>query len=104
MAAMTVTIPAEYAEDVRSALVAEVATGTDALKSDQEYLLEDPGDDRARRAEDRDAAVRILSRDVALFEGLCMGAEEVAGEPGDLWHVFEALVRVLKDRLGEVCS
>jgi hypothetical protein len=86
----SILIPADYLEDVRSALVAELANDCDSLRD-------------ADNPEDRDADVRLLSQDLHLLQQLldAITDTEVTAERNALFHVLEAMCRLVTDRLVE---
>jgi hypothetical protein len=96
-----VTVPAAYIDDLRSALVAEIASGADSLRTAQAETLAADGKRRELRSEDRDSALRLLDTDVQLFNAVRYtdGDSELRADPGALWHVLEEMGRVLTDRL-----
>ena len=93
-----IVIPADYLEDVRSALVQELANDVDALRTNQTDLATGKWG-----PEDRDASLRLLSRDVAALGRVAAAAEatELVAERQTLFHALEALCRLLTDRLIE---
>jgi hypothetical protein len=100
---MQITIPAEYLEDVRSALVSEINQDSDALQVNQASLLEKNGE---LNREDRDASVRWLRNDLQLLDQLLDGSEarKVTADRDALIEVLQAMVRVLAGRLTDVCE
>jgi hypothetical protein len=100
-----ITIPADFLEDVRSALVAELDRDSDALRTDQAALLSS-GKDRseswakATRA-DRDLAVRLLRNDLRTLDELldATGDTKVTADRDTLFHALEAMGRLLTERL-----
>jgi hypothetical protein len=100
---MQITIPAEYLEDVRSALVSEINQDSDALQVNQATLLEKNGE---LNREDRDASVRWLRNDLQLLDQLLDGSEarKVTADRDALTEVLQAMVRVLAGRLTDVCQ
>jgi hypothetical protein len=83
-----ITIPADYLEDVRSALVSGINNDSDALRSDHQEVL----DGLAAGREDRAGAVRILR---------ASGDTTIRGDWSALVHVLEATVSVLSGRLAD---
>jgi hypothetical protein len=101
-----ITIPADYLEDVRSAIIEEVTQDIGAVRSDHEEVLEAIGEDRtANRRSDRVAAVRILREDMRLLDDLVDADCDttVSGSRDAIGHVLQATVRVLSSRLADVC-
>ena len=102
----TLTIPAAYVEDVRSALVDEIENDSDALTVNQAALAESRADRLEMHLADRDASVGILARDLRLLEQLrdVSGETDISGDVDTLAHTLEAVVRVLGRRLTDVCQ
>jgi hypothetical protein len=94
-----ITIPADYLEDVRSALVSGINNDSDALRSDHQEVLDGRGVGR----EDRAAAVRILREDLQLLDQVldASGDTTIRGDRDALVHVLEATVSVLSGRLAD---
>ncbi len=93
-----ITVPADYLEDVRSALVAEI-------KQDGE-MLSDNQEDAVRLSSvppevDRDASVEHLRRDIRALEQLLAATEdtELLTDRGTGFHALERMCRLLTDRL-----
>lgn len=103
-------VPAEYLEDVRTALVAEIRSDSGMLKTNQASMVESASAARvgisASYAEDRDGAVTILRQDLGMLERLIGEREDVelVANPDALFHVLEALARVLKGQLDDACD
>jgi hypothetical protein len=102
-----ITIPADFLEDVRSALVAELDDDSDRLRTNQAELLSGGKDRsenwaRATRA-DRDSAVSFLRNDLRMLDELlgATGDTKVIVERDMLFHVLEAMGRLLTERLRE---
>jgi len=95
-----ITIPADYLEDVRTALAAELVNGSNALRTDQEAVVSESSE---VHREDRDAAARLLGNDVRLLDRLLnVGVETtVSAERQTLHGALEAMVRLLSARLVE---
>ncbi|MDQ6729872.1 MAG: hypothetical protein M3022_06145 [Actinomycetota bacterium] len=100
--AEVIQIPAEYLEDVRSALVKEIHDDSKALRTDQDDVL------RGSLAgpEDRGAAMRILREDVLLLDQVldASGSTTMTGERGALTHVLDAMTRVVSGQLVDRCE
>ncbi len=97
------TIPAAYLEDVRTALVAEINSDSEAIRTDQKAVLEGS----SVGSEDRGAAVRILREDMQLLDQALSASGEttvVTGERAALVHALDAMVRVLSARLVYQCE
>jgi hypothetical protein len=94
------TIPADYLEDVRSALVLEIVNGNDALRDDQERLVSERS---AMARDDRACAMRLLGSDVRLLDELLgsSGDTKVTAERDTITEALQATVRVLGSRLVE---
>lgn len=88
---VSITIPADYLEDFRSAAIAEVANDSDALRS--------------AIAEDRRSSELILRRSTQLLKPLLetTGDVELQAEhdktSSPLGHALDELVRMLSERL-----
>jgi 5-methylcytosine-specific restriction endonuclease McrBC regulatory subunit McrC len=90
------TIPFDYLEDCRSALVAEIRDKGEQL------FREEP--------DERDSTARMLERDMALLQQVLAAAEDttVEAEQGDLLSspipdMLEVMIRLLSKRLERVC-
>lgn len=107
MAPITISIPAAYLEDARSALVEEINQGSKAVTSDQEAILtaDRPEWAETRRA-DLASAVRLLHADMSLLEQLldADGDTKLTGDQDAIGHVFEAITRVLSSHLDVACG
>lgn len=96
-----ITIPADYLEDMRSALVAEVRRDSDMLRANQEEavrLSSELGD------ADRDSAVEALQRDLRALEQLLPADppdRELLTDREIAFHALESMCRLLTDRLVE---
>jgi hypothetical protein len=101
-----VTIPAAYLEDVRSALVDEIDSDSDAIAVDQADLRESEIDRLEMHQADRDAAVRMLSRDLQLLAQVLDATDDttVTGDPSSIAEALQATVRVLSRRLNDLCG
>lgn len=97
-----IVIPADYLEDVRSALFSEIENDGDMIRTDHEDVLKDTYSGR----EDRAAAVRILREDMHLLDQVldASGDTTLRGERDAVVHVLEATVRVLSSRLTDTCQ
>jgi hypothetical protein len=95
-----VTIPAEYLEDMRAALVAQIDNDSDSLQVNQAAMA-----DMLSRVEDRDASVRCLQEDLELLDQLLNASEglEVTGPSGVVIGALEEMVRMLRGRLADAC-
>ncbi|MGI8864978.1 MAG: hypothetical protein ACR2JH_11390 [Solirubrobacteraceae bacterium] len=84
-----ITIPAAYLEDVRRALAAEIDNDADWIKASEDH------------AEDREGAVRHLRTDLGLLDSVLAADEstELAADPHGLFHMLEAFIRLLTERL-----
>jgi hypothetical protein len=88
---VSITIPADYLEDVRTAVIAEIENDGNALRS--------------ANAEDRRSSELILRRSTQLLKPLleATGGVELQAEQdttsSPLVHALEALVRMLSERL-----
>jgi hypothetical protein len=91
----TITVPADYLEDVRSALVAEINSDADMLRANQAEVESGP--------EDRDCAVRLLHNDLQALDQLLSASTdtEITMERETLFHTLEAMCRLLTKRLAE---
>lgn len=98
-----IKIPAAYLEDVRSALIAEIVSVSDALRVNQDSLIS--GQSNGDR-EDRAYAAGWLRNDVRLLDQLldASGDTKVTAERNTVTEALQALVRVLVDRLGHQCE
>ena len=87
----TITIPADYLEDARSAALAEITNDSDAL--------------RTANPEDRGMSTVILQRSLRLLDPLlnATGDVQITGEQDNmsspLVHMLEAQIRLLIERL-----
>lgn len=87
----TITIPADYLEDARSAALAEITNDSDAL--------------RTANPEDRGMSTVILQRSLRLLDPLlnATGDVQIAAEQdttsSPLVHMLEAQIRLLIERL-----
>jgi hypothetical protein len=93
---VTITVPVDYLEDVRSALVAELENDTEALRACQTDLVAEKG-----CREDRDSSAQHLSHDFGVLDQV-LAAEtdtEVIADRATLFYALEALCRLLTDRL-----
>ena len=101
----SLTIPADYLEDVRGALAAEIDSDGDQLRTEQARALPTVNGRSAERfcREDRDGAVRLLHNDLRILDELLGATDdtEVTAERETLFHVLEAMCRLLTDRLNE---
>jgi len=89
---VAITIAAGYLQDVRSALVAEIASDSEALRTAQ--------------SADRSSSTLILRRDMPLLDRLLNASDDVEltaehdNISSPLVHMLEALIRLLLERLG----
>ncbi len=85
------TVPAEYLEDVRRALVWEIDNDADWIKASQDH------------AEDRESAISHLETDLRLLDAVLGAAEstdlDLAAGPHDLFPLLEAFLRLQTERL-----
>ena len=97
---VAIAIPADYLEDVRTALIAEIENDGNALQTDQEAVRSGSSSEDVGRA-DRASAARLLRNDVRLLDQLldAGGQTRVSAEPETLHEVLQAMVRVLSSRL-----
>jgi hypothetical protein len=92
------TIPAEYVEDARAALIQEIQGSVESARSDQDRVLVDPGEVQLA---DRADGVEILLRNIRLpaqFVELPGGPEltaECDNVSHPLLHLLEQMMRVL---------
>ena len=102
MSEFTLTVPAEYAEDFRAALVEEIASDIQNVQHDRRALAERMADGRTDldiRKVDLRNAMRQLDRDIGL--GVLVGLEgdgeiEIRNaNPADLFAICEAMARVV---------
>lgn len=100
--AVTITIPSDYLEDARSALVREIDDDSNAIRSNHEDVLR--GSDVG--GADRAGSVRILREDIQLLDQVldASGDTTVTGEPGAVTHALDAMARVLSARLEDACG
>jgi len=100
--AVEITIPADYLEDVRSAIVAEINSDSDALRENHASLLSGSLGGR----EDRASALGWLRNDSRLLDHLldATGDTKVTADLSTVTHVLEETVRVLSSRLGQQCG
>jgi len=97
--AVEITIPADYLEDVRSAIVAEINSDSDALRENHASLLSGSLGGR----EDRASALGWLRNDSRLLDQLldASGDTKVTAECNTVTEALQSLVRVLIDRLAD---
>ena len=107
--AVTFNVPAEYVEDARNALVAELINDGQHLENEQESLssaTDDAHRDTCR--EDRAGALRSLKADLGLLDQLPADLDardtELVGEFETLWHMIEAMSRLFVDQLIDLCK
>lgn len=97
------TIPAEYLEEVRGAVVEEIHDDSDMTRMNQSELASlFNGDDNLEcRRVDRDSAVASIRDDLQLLDELlgASGETEVAASPDTLVHVLESMCRLITKRL-----
>jgi hypothetical protein len=98
-----VTTPAAYTADLCSALVSEIVSGAEFLRTAQAETLAADGGVRELRSEDRDGALRLLNTDVQPFNAVRVadGDPELRADSEALWHALGEMGRVLTDRLRE---
>jgi FAD/FMN-containing dehydrogenase len=98
---VTVTIPSEYLEDVRAALVAQIDNDSDSLQVNQAASAEKD----TWCVEDRDASARCIREDLELLDQLLKASEklEVTAPSGVLIGALEQMVWKLRDRLAGAC-
>lgn len=113
---VSVTIPAEYVEDFRAALVREIAASVKAVQDDYRSLDEAEGwlPDKVKfRRADLECATGLLVADAALLAGMGANATGLTGEDVELQadadtiaHGFESMARVIELRLRDIvdCS
>lgn len=95
-APVSITIPAGYLEDVRSAVVVEIATDSDSI--------------RTALTDDRGSSALILERSMRLLDPLLNAEGDVELRAEDdhisspLVHMLEALIRLLVERLGNAAQ
>jgi hypothetical protein len=93
---VSITMPDDYLEDARSAVLAEIASDTDAL--------------REVSADDRESSALILRRSVQLLDPLLKATgdtkltAEVDCTSSPLVHMLEALIRLLVERLRDAAQ
>jgi hypothetical protein len=100
-----IKIPAEYLEDVRTALIAEIEHDSNALETNQEALTSSTRNEDVGRA-DRDSSVRLLRADVRLLDQLldASGETKVSADWATLHEGLQSMVRVLSSRLVDECG
>jgi hypothetical protein len=104
---VAVKIPADYLEDVRSALVDEIEEDSAALTVDQAAVVGSPDVlHREPRQSDRNCAARILGRDMQLLSLLldATGDTTVTAGRDTIVDALQATVRVLNRRLARACG
>ena len=96
----TLTVPAAYLEDARSAVVAGIVSDGDMLRTNHQSVLEGRF---GGMTEDRTSAAATLHRDMRLLDQIVDADGEVTleGDSGDLSFVLEEVVRLLAARLDE---
>lgn len=101
----TLNVPAEYLDDVRAAVVAEVADSSRSVEANHEAAINGDGGD-----EDWISSAEILTRNMALLDAVkaADGAVELTATQdrlsSPLIHVLEEMARLLSARLAEVVS
>lgn len=106
---VTITVPAGYLEDLRGAIVAEIGWDSEALAAEHKELREQLASNdeyRELQRQNRDGQARQLNRDMRIFDQLlaATGNTKVTADRDTLFHALEAMVKVLADRLVDVCS
>ena len=104
---ITLTVPAEYAEDFRTALAEEIASDAKSVQSDRRELEERMaygGPHVDIRRNDLRNAMQRLDRDIGLGALVALdgdGEIEIRNaDPADLFHVCETMARqVVEPRL-----
>ena len=99
-----VTIPAEYLEDVRSALIDTIESDSGMLTVNQAAVVKSKADRVETHLEDRDTGVDILARDLRLLEQLrhATGNTKLTGDVDTLSQTLQQMVRMLGRRLTHV--
>jgi hypothetical protein len=94
------TIPAEYLEDMRTALVWEIEDDGDRLRANQALVVSARRNDDLDR-EDRDDAVNLLRKDMQLLEQLLDATEdaEATADADTIADVLQTMVRILAKQL-----
>jgi hypothetical protein len=89
---VAMTIPADYVEDVRTAVIAEIEEDGNFLQTGQE--------------QDRADTMRLLRNDVRLLDQLldASGQTSVTSSSETLSEVLQAMVRLLSSRLVDACG
>jgi hypothetical protein len=102
---VAITIPADYLEDVRTALIVEIENDGNALQTNQEAVTSSSRKEDLGR-EDRASSVRLLRNDVRLLDQLldASGQTKVSADWETLTEVLQAMVRVLSSRLVDECG
>jgi hypothetical protein len=101
-----IKIPAEYLEDVRTALIAEIENDSNALETNQEALTSSTRSNEDVGRADRDSSVRLLRADVRLLDQLldASGETKVSADWATLHEGLQSMVRVLSSRLVDECG
>jgi hypothetical protein len=96
----TLTIPASYLEDVRTAAIREVVSDSDMLRINHQNVLDGKF---GGETEDRTSAAAALHRDMGLLDQVlhATGDTTVEAEGEDITFVLEETVRLLTARLDE---
>ena len=99
-----VTIPADYLEDMRTAVIAEITSVSAWVETGQKSVLDDGSTTVSR--EDRAGAVRDLREDMGLLDQIleASGDTKVSGDVSTLSHALQAVVREFNSRLVDVCG
>jgi hypothetical protein len=102
----TITVPADYLEEMRSAVVAELHNDGNMLRTNQAELVSSRNDQLDVARADRESAVRLVRDDVALLDQLLAATENatVTATRATLFHALEAMGRLLVERLQEKCD
>lgn len=101
-----ITVPADYIEDMRSALVAELYTDADMLQVNQADAARRGGgiEDADVVDADVEATVNHVRKDLRALEFLLSaepGDREILTDRGTGFHALERMCRLLSDRLTE---
>lgn len=101
-----ITVPADYLDDIRSALVAEIHDDSEMLQTNQVALEESGGSHPEMHLADRDSSLGLLRTDVEMLNQLfgVSGGVTLTADPGSLDSVLERMARLLIGRLGDECE
>lgn len=101
-----IVVPAEYLEDFRTAVVAEIECESGALTTNQAGLVEGPESYIDIRQADRDGSAASLRTRMQMLDQVLDATERtrVTANTTAAFHTLEEMVKLLKDRLAGECG